>query len=715
MAGAPRDETGRWGADVVREVVAGLATSTLCIGISISFAFLVFTGVFAPFLPRAIGAAVVGAGVVAVILAFRSKTPGVIGAQQDTPAVVLGAAAAQMSPTVDPDAAEATIFVFVAAVSVLVALALLAVGRLRLATAARSVPFPVIAGFLAGTGWILAHAGIEVMAGGDIGWTEARDLLTWSMAQLWMPGFALAALVVGVGNRFGNGLLLPVGLVIVGLGVHGVGRIFLSASELEDRGFLLGPFPDSDAWAPVSPSDVADADWTAIVGQALPVAGVVGVAVLSAVLNVAGIDATLDEELDFDDELGAAGWTSAGAALVAGYPSYHQLSGTAIARTIGSRTPISAVALAVVSLVVMISGTGLIGLIPRAVVGGVLATVGLTMLADWIRQVRSRLRPVDAALSALILAAIIGLGVLVGIGVGLLVAVLGFVYSYARIDPIRRVHRLSSTRSVADRPAAHWDALAARHDAAVAVELVGYLFFGSVRRVGEVIAPLIDSKELRHLVIDFSAVRGIDSSVVQGLAILERRIVTAGVEAHWSGLDEAWGDQLRRGGVPLNTVYPDLDHALEAVEGAVLHDHGIEPEAGEPHALVEALLSFGEIENFEVGHKVIDVDDSSDDLYFVLDGSVTAWGAGETGQPIRFRRVGPGGVVGEVGFVGATPRTATVRADVPVKLLRLTRAEWDRLATDDPDLRRAVERDLFDRIAERLAYTSAAYSRAMRT
>lgn len=56
------------------------------------------------------------------------------------------------------------------------------------------------------------------------------------------------------------------------------------------------------------------------------------------------------------------------------------------------------------------------------------------------------------------------------------------------------------------------------------------------------------------------------------------------------------------------------------------------------------------------------------------------------GQALVLGRVGPGGVVGEVGFVDAQPRTHHVRAVVDCRLRRLTREGLLRLAKGDAEL-----------------------------
>ena len=702
-------------AQIIREVLAGLAASSLEIGLSISLAFVVFAGPFEAFLPRAVGLAIIGAGLATVFLAVPTRVPGVIGGQQDTPAVVLAAAVAGLGGVVDPDRAEETVFAFVMVVGLLVAVMFVVVGRFRLATAARSLPFPVISGFLAGTGWILARAGVEIMTGEELSWSTVPDLFLWDTLRHWLPGLALAAIVIGFGSRFGRGLLFPVGLLVLGFGVHIIGRLGWSADALRDNNWLLGPFPESRGWSPVTPAEVFDADWGAMVEQAIPVAGVVGVALISMMLNVAGLEVQLGEDVEVEYEATAAGYSSAAVSLLSGYPSYHQISGTVMARTIGSRSALASVTIMAVCAVVGFAGADLVGQFPRLVAGGVLVTVGLSMLVDWIRQLQTRLRMVDGLLSAVILGSIVAFGVLTGIGVGLLAAVLGFVYSYSRVDPVRRIHRLGSSRSVVDRSSEDLDTLLASAEVMVAIELVGYLFFGSIRKVTDLVSPMLDRGELDHLVIDLTAVRGLDASVVQGLHNVQRRTDAADVALHWSGLSAEWKAELLRGGLRVDHVHSDLDHALEFIEDEVLGASDAGDASSGDMTLVELVEGWCDEIEFAAGATLIEAGDAATELFLISKGYVTAWGTSGEGAPVRFRRVGPGGVIGEVAFVNGGSRSASVVADSDTLVHRLSLESWHQMGLQDPALALRVQTELTNRIAERLAYTSAAYSRAMRT
>ena len=719
-AGKSRDRLD--GPQVAREVLAGLAVAALEISFATSFAFFIFGAVSEDLIPRAAGLTIVGAGLIAGAVARTTKVRGLIGGLQDAPAVVIAAMVAALAADVEPEALEATVFTFVVVVGVMLGLVLILVGRFRLTTSARSLPFTVVSGFMAGTGWLLGRAGVEVMVGRALDWRGALDLFTWDVAKFWLPGLILA-LVAVLGQRFDTtGFLFPVGIIVLTLSVHIGGQLFSSLDALRDGGWLLGPFPDSAGWQPVTPSEAADADWGAMAGQILPVLGLFGVAVMGMVLNIAGLEMETGEDVDMEEEAISAGIATTAVSLLSGLPGFHQVGGTLMARRIGSRTRVASAVVLTTCVVVGVFGTSAVALLPKAVAGGVLLTVGLSILAGWVTQVRRQLNPFEGAMSAAILGSIIAFGVLVGIGIGLLAAVIGFVFSYSRIEPVRRVHRLSTSRSVVDRPRSDRLVLDAHAEVMVGVELVGYLFFGSIRKVIDLVTPLLATGDLRYLVMDFSAVRGLDASVVSGLQSMQRRTKDAGAIMVWCGLADEFALELRRGGADISEQrHEDLDHALEFVEEQVLRSASLLDEQPEliPEESDTALLELldGRCERLELqaGENLLEAGDECDEMFIVESGTLTAWGVGDDGRRARFRRVSVGSVIGEVAFITGGNRTATVTADEPSTVLRFRADAFERICENEPDLGLLVHAELAKRVAERLAYTSAAYQRSLRS
>ena len=214
-------------AKVLREIVAGLALAALEVSLAASFAFLVLAPLESA-IPRAIGLTIVGTGISAILIGRLSRVGGAIGGPQDALTVVLAAAVAGLAVDVDPAVAEETLFTFIVLVGVLLGVALVVAGKFKFTTSARSLPFIVVSGFLAGKGWLLGRAGVQVMVGERLTWGSVPDLFGWDVLRFWLPGLILALVVIFGGKFDRTGLLFPGAIVFLIVAVHVVGQLGLS-------------------------------------------------------------------------------------------------------------------------------------------------------------------------------------------------------------------------------------------------------------------------------------------------------------------------------------------------------------------------------------------------------------------------------------------------------------------------------------------------------
>lgn len=89
--------------------------------------------------------------------------------------------------------------------------------------------------------------------------------------------------------------------------------------------------------------------------------------------------------------------------------------------------------------------------------------------------------------------------------------------------------------------------------------------------------------------------------------------------------------------------------------------------------------------------------DPSDCVFIVLSGRVDFVLDGPSGR-ILLGEEGAGAVVGEVGILCDTPRSASVLAVTDIELLRLSRESFFRLMSDNPRFSLAVARELAHRL-----------------
>jgi SulP family sulfate permease len=288
-------------------------------------------------LSRAAISYMVGSAVVLAAVGSFSTLRVAIGSVQDTAAVVAAAIGASIAADVAPDDRVQTAIVALALGSFLTAILFLFVGRARLGEIARSIPFTVISGFMAGTGWLLLWGGISVMTGDPASIWDVGDLLSWEVSRLWLPGVVLAAVVLIAILKNGTSIVVGGAMLATTLGVHLVGRVGWSLDALETNGWLLGPFPEAGGFTPIRPTDLAAADWGAIASHALPLAGLAAVSLIGLLLNLTGIEVACEDDIDLNHELKTAGAANIVSAAAGGLIGYHIMSYTLLAERLRVR------------------------------------------------------------------------------------------------------------------------------------------------------------------------------------------------------------------------------------------------------------------------------------------------------------------------------------------------------------------------------------------
>ena len=162
---------------LVPALISGVLNGALEVALAVSFAALVFSGDLSPYLARGIGLALFSATVGVVIVTLLSSLSVSISASQSVPAAIVALAATAVAAAVAPEAQFATVAVVIALTTLAAGLVFLFLGHFRLTGLVRFLPYPVIGGFLARTGWLLLIGGVGIMAGRPFTFAGLGDLL----------------------------------------------------------------------------------------------------------------------------------------------------------------------------------------------------------------------------------------------------------------------------------------------------------------------------------------------------------------------------------------------------------------------------------------------------------------------------------------------------------------------------------------------------------
>ena len=189
---------------VGRDLAAAVIVSLASVSFYVSAASLMFQGALAPHLPVAIGAALLGAAVLAVFGAVWGSLPlASVGPLPSTVSVQAAIAAAVVAQTAAP-AALPTVVASIVITGLAVGGSWWFMGRYRAGDLIRYIPFPVIGGFLGSIGWLMLTGGMGVAIDQTFGRAEAWGAISAQPDARLAVGIALGVLFWWIAHQIGR-------------------------------------------------------------------------------------------------------------------------------------------------------------------------------------------------------------------------------------------------------------------------------------------------------------------------------------------------------------------------------------------------------------------------------------------------------------------------------------------------------------------------------
>ncbi len=704
---------------------AGLINAVILVSVEISLAALIFSGDLSPFLPRGIGLLLIGTIVVTIVIALTSSLVNMVGVPQDTPAALMALMTAGVAASLrgqNPEAVYSTAVGGIMFGSFLAGIIFIVLGWFKLSEFARYVPYPVVGGFLAGTGYLLAKGALSVMV--DIPQRLANLPLFFAPTVLWswLPGILFGFVLIFVLRRFNHFLIMP-GAVVAGVSVFYLYLLVsgVSISTAETNGWLLGPFPEGGLIRIFTIENVRMIQWNAIFANSGTYITLFGLSVISLLLNASGLEVIYKQDIDLNRELVAAGGVNLLGGLI-GFPvAYQTLGFTALPSRFGARSRLVGISTGLFCALALFLGASFISFFPRFVMGGMLFFLGLTFLAEWLVDSYKLLPRMDYALIWVMLFIIDRIGFLEAIGAGIVISALLFVISYGRVSTIKNVFYGGTLHSRVERPQRHRDYLGAQGDKIHILVLQGFIFFGSIQRIlGNVRKrmSLKDENEMKYLVLDFHHVKRLDSSAIFGVTRLRQLVEAGNIAMAWSGLSDDIRLQMERGGLLRGqgdsfSLHPTLDHALEWCENKLLADEKEQPTVDLGKSILSTLnrsfpgiiriKEFMERAEIQPGEYFIRQGEDSNDLYYIESGLVTVEFETIKGEVVRLRSVKNGATLGEITLYLGGVRSASVKAEQPSVVYRLSKQSLQKMHKEDPALAALLHEWIARTLAGRLA------------
>ena len=714
---------------LLRDGLAGIVSALVTLAYCISFSALLFPGDLSHGLSLGLSALLVGSVIAGFIIALTTSLPPV-NASPDTPAVavmsMLSAVIAQKLHGTGSDTGNIVTHVLLAlTLSTLVAGALLALlGHLRAGQWLRFIPYPVVAGFLAASGWLLLTGGIEVVIGAQLSLADLSPLIVPSVLA---PLVIAAAFAIGVfvaRRKIDSVLVLPMAFLLVSIAIH-IGLWMLAF--LIDVGDATMWFVESGKgvafWWPWTPILAGEIDWWILASVAAEIGAVCGVTAIALLLDVTSLEVARAKPADLDREFSTNGVANVTTAMIGGVAGNLSLQGSLLIEESGGVSRAAGVISALALAIVLLVGAEIAGFIPRPLLGGMLAYLGIVLFYKVVRQLRAQGTHMDGVLALIIFLVIINWGYLVGVVTGILGACVLFAMSYSRIGVVRRHLTRAEFASNVERASEHTRFLCEEGRAIHLVWLSGYIFFGSSNGLFEYVKRRIDTQTddpIRYLVLDFSGVPGMDSSAVLSLIKMRHYCSDHEVTIAVSGAGEGVMRVLENAGLTAqgdHRLFANRTLALEWCEDALLESQDdiqqghndllvwLQHEMG-AKVDVAKLADYFERVEAERREVIYRQGDPADTVDLVLSGALAVEIVTPDGVRTRVRRMMGQTVVGEMGFYRRTERVADVVAEQPSVLYRIDRETFRRLQQEAPQLAEQFNQFIIRVLADRLEFAN---------
>ena len=720
--------------DFVPGLIAGTINAIVCIVSAMALAALIFTGPLAEYLPQGIGILLMGTAIFAVLSALTATYPLIFNAPQDIPIAILAliatTVAAGVGKEITGEQAYQFMFVAIGLTSLIVGLFFYILGRFKLGELVRYIPFPVVGGFLAGTGWLIVKFSFTMMTDLDLNLPNLLILFEKNIFILWFPGFVFAIVLLLITRRFSHYLLTP-GILF--------GSIILfyiimfsqgfSYRMLEHDGYLLGPFPEGGLFPGLPFKYVYQFRWD-LFAVHLPAIGTMMILnSVSVLFNYSGLELIVKKDFDLNKELRLTGYNNMLAGLAGTPAGYMTLSETSMSYNLGARNRVPSIIVAVFCIITLTFGAKVLSIFPKMILGGLLLNLGLEFLTEWLYDTKKRLQKTDYTVIVLILIVIGSIGFLEGIVIGLLLSIVLFVINYSKVEVIKYQLTGKTFSSNVER-SNHLKQILDEHGEEINIlPLQGFIFFGTANRLLQKVQERLNQRELaelKYLVFDFRQVTGLDSSALNSLNKLQIMAENFRFKVLLCGLKTVMKSQMSIEGLISddNTfilVFDDLDHGLEWCEeqiiNSVLPDISDVVRADERDSFkykFHRIAEYFETNNISAGTTIIKQGENPGGITFIESGQITVELKTDTEKIIRLKTLGPGTVIGEVSLYLGTKASASVVANSECNVFFLRQENFNKMNLDSPEKAAELHSFIVELLSDRLADSNATIQALMR-
>src|SRR5579862_390550 len=489
------------------DVLAGLTAASVVLPKAIGYASLaglpVQVGLYTAFVPM-----------VAYALLGTSR---VLSVSTTSALAVLTATALH---EVVPNEDAAAMFQACAVLTLLVWAALALGALLRLGFFATFISEPVLVGFKAGIGLVIVIdqlpklIGVHIVKGSLLHNVHALAL---ALPQLSLPTLVLAALtILGLLGLQRLRPQFPAALLLIAASVAAVAWLGIDRYGIA----LVGHIPRGLPALSLPSLALAEQLWPA----ALPIA------IMSFMESAASGRAFAraeDPRLRENRELFALGTANVLGSFLGSMPAGGGTSQTAVNRLAGARTPLASLVTAGAALLSMFVLAPLLGLMPQAVLAGIVVFYSASLIRPGDFRAILRIRRTEFVWAVVALLGVTLLGTLKGLVLAILVSFLALGRQMAS-PPVYVLGRKPGSNVFRPRSSEHPDD--ETYPGLLLLRVEGRLFFLNAETIAAKMKPLVDEVRPQVVAIDLAGATDLEYTALKMLVEAEARLRSHGVE-----------------------------------------------------------------------------------------------------------------------------------------------------------------------------------------
>jgi SulP family sulfate permease len=287
-----------------------------------------------------------------------------------------------------------------------------------------------------------AHPGLEML----------QRMAIPNVLAVWLPALAFSlALVIGL-KKFDHPATAPVILITSILLFHLV--LFLvgvSGDQARSMHWLTPRLVQGGAGNTVSLAMFSQIAWVRVLLLTPMFFSVALIHLTGFLLNTTGLELATRNEFDVNKDLRVTAAANLAAGLVGGPAGFTMISLTMLTRKLGANDRLAGYLTGLVCLIGLFAASLLLQVVPIFLLAGLLMYLGIELLHDWGWKTRLTIPRAEWLISVGILLAIIFIGFIRGLGLGLILCLVFFIWTYSVLPIVRIEGTATSLRSLVDR------------------------------------------------------------------------------------------------------------------------------------------------------------------------------------------------------------------------------------------------------------------------